>query len=112
MCNFYINKTIVIIFLASLDPLRDTVLSKVYVVEGKTQHIDDITEDIWQNRGMEQTDYQSIRKENDNIKKAKLFYGFILKSDKKGFEFLLRAIQKSKKNYQGHTECGKLRGFC
>ena len=92
-----------------MDPLRDTVLSKVYVVEGKTRHIDDITEDIWESRGMEQTDYQSITNENDNIKKAKLFYDFILKSDKKGFEFLLRAIQKSKKNYRGNIERGKLR---
>ena len=42
------------------------------------------------------------------MEKAKLFYNFILKSERKGFEFLLRAIQDFAKNSNSYKKYGKL----
>lgn len=95
-------------FSATLDPINGTISSKVYTVEGETKSIDDITKYIRQNHGIEETEYISITEKEENMEKAKLFYNFILKSERKGFEFLLRAIQDFAKNSNSYKKYGKL----
>ena len=97
-----------VLFSATLDPINGTISSKVYTVEGETQRIDDITKFIWQNNGIEEAEYKSIAEKEENMEKAKSFYNFILKSERKNFELLLRALQKFTKNSKCYKKYGKL----
>ena len=95
-------------FSATLDPINGIISSKLYTFEGETQRIDDITKYIWQNHGIEEAEYKSIAEKEKNMEKAKLFYNFLLKSERKGFEFLLRAIQKFTNNSNCYKRYRKL----
>lgn len=94
-----------------MDPLKGSVLSKIYTVEGKTGNIDGIMETIWRNKGIESDKYQSIKQEDENIEKSKKFYfNYILNCKRQGFELLLRAIQESQKD-NNSSNYGKLHHF-
>lgn len=91
-----------------MDPLKGSVLSKIYTVEGKAGNIDGIMEAIWKKKGIESDKYQSIKTEGENIEKSKKFYfNYILKCTRQGFELLLQAIQESQKDNNNCANYGR-----